>query len=130
MTKKRTATLIEQEVQRPTESTENGSAVTTTRNTQMAELKLTGKSLFEESKELWAEFVAIDKEHQLTQRVSAQLWRLTQAVGKPILVLSFKGIHAAVITVASSENRVALAKRFNHSQPAQAADASLKTAEK
>jgi hypothetical protein len=125
MTKKRIATLIEQEVQQPTESTENSGAIATTQNTQLADLKLTGKGLFDESKALWDEFVEFDQEHQLTQRVGAQLWRLTQAVGKPILVLSLKGIQAAVVTVASSKNRTMLAESFSRSQPAQRAEASL-----
>jgi hypothetical protein len=125
MSTKKIAALIEQEVQQPTESAENSSAIATTQNTQLADLKLTGQCLFDESKDLWNEFIEFDKEHQLTQRVGAQLWRLTQAVGKPILVLSLKGIQAALVTVTSSENRAALAERFSRSQPAKAADASL-----
>jgi hypothetical protein len=125
MPNKKIATLIEQEVQQPTESAENSSAIATTQNTQLVDLKLTGQSLFDESKALWNEFVEFDKEHQLTQRVGAQLWRLTQAVGKPILVLSLKGIQAAVVTVASAKNRAALAERFSRSQTAQKAGASL-----
>jgi hypothetical protein len=125
MTKKRISALIDQAVQQSTKSVENSSAIATTQNTQLADLKLAGQGLFDESKALWKEFVEFDQEHQLTQRVGAQLWRLTQAVGKPILVLSLKGIQAAVVTVASSENRAALAERFSRSQPAQRAEASL-----
>lgn len=130
MTKKRIATLIEQEVQKPTEGVDNSSAITTTQTTQMAELKLAGKSLFEESKELWNEFVAFDEEHKLTQRVGAQLWRLTQVVAKPVLLLSIKGIQVAVITIANPENRDALAARFTRSKTAQDAEAILEPVEK
>jgi hypothetical protein len=125
MTKTRISALIEQEVKQPTESAENSSAIATTQNTQLADLKLTGKGLFNESKTLWHEFIEFDKEHQLTQRVGAQLWRLTQVIGKPVLVLSLKGIQAAVVTVANAENRAALAERFSRAQSAQDAEASL-----
>lgn len=129
MPTKKIAALIEQEVQPPTESAENSSAIATTQNTPLAELQLASQGLFDESKALWEEFVAFDKEHQLAQRVGAQLWRLTQVVGKPVLVLSLKGIQAAVITVSNPENRAALAERFSRSQSAQDADASLETLE-
>jgi hypothetical protein len=129
MTKKRIAPLIEQEVQQPTESDENSRTIATTQNTQLAELKLTGQGLFNESKALWDEFVEFDKEHQLTQRVGAQLWRLTKAVGKPVLVLSLKGIQAAVVTVTHSDNRAAFVERFSRFRPDQEAEASLETVE-
>jgi hypothetical protein len=128
MPKKTTTTLIAQEVQPPTKSA-NNSAIATTQNTPLAELQLTSQGLFDESRDLWKEFIAFDKEHQLTQRVGAQLWRLTQAVGKPALVLSFKGIQAAVITVANPENRAALAERFSRFGSAKNADAALETVE-
>ncbi len=125
MSKRNLSTLITQEVKRPVPAAEESSAIATTRNTPVTELKLTSKSLFEESQELWQEFVAFDKEHQLTERVGAQLWRLTKAVGKPLLVLSIKGIQTAVVTVANPENRAALAERFSGFTPAKTANASL-----
>jgi hypothetical protein len=137
MTKKRTATLIAQEVKRPTESADNSSAlekpshqgIATTQNTQLTELKLTSQGLFDESKALWEEFVTFDQEHQLAQRVGAQLWRLTRVVGKPVLVLSLKGIQTAIVTMSSPESRAALAERFSRSQAAQDAAAALETVE-
>jgi hypothetical protein len=129
MPTKKIAALIEQEVQPPTESADNNSAIATTQNTQLAELQLASQGLFDESKALWEEFVEFDKEHQLTQRVGAQLWRLTKVVGKPALVLSLKGIQAAVVTLTNPENRAALAERFSRSRSAQDADAALETLE-
>ena len=139
MTRKRIAALIQQEVQPPTESTDNksttnkstnnSSAMATTQNIAIADLQLTGQGLFDESKALWQEFIAFDQEHQIAQKVSAQLWRLTKAVGKPLLVLSIKGIQTAVVTVANPENRAALAKRFSKSAPAKTAEASLESVE-
>ena len=129
MANKRIATLIAQEVQPPTESTDNSSAITTTQNTALADLQLTSQGLFDESKALWNEFVAFDQEHQLTQRVGAQLWRLTKAIGKPALVLTIKGIQTAVVTVANADKRAALKERFSRSEKAQAADAALEETE-
>jgi hypothetical protein len=129
MSTKKLATLIEQEVQQPTESADDNSAIATTQNTQLAELKLNSQGLFDESKALWEEFVAFDKEHQLAQRVGAQLWRLTQVVGKPVLMLSLKGIQAAVVTVADADKRAALVERFSRFSAAQTTDASLETLE-
>jgi hypothetical protein len=129
MPTKKIATLIAQEVQPPTESADDNSAIATTQNTQLAELKLTSQGLFDESQALWKEFVAFDKEHQLAQRVGAQLWRLTKVVGKPALMLSLKGIQAAVVTLTNPENRAALAERFRRFRAAQEADASLETLE-
>ena len=129
MTKRNISTLIEQEVKRPTPPTEENSAIATTQNTPITELKLTGKSLFEESQEIWQEFVAFDKEHQLTERVGSQIWRLTKAVAKPALILSLKGIQTAIITVANPEKRAALAERFSRSQLAQTTDAALDVAQ-
>ena len=129
MANKRIATLIAQEVQQPTDSTDNSSAIATTQNTAIAELKLTSQGLFDESKALWNEFVAFDQEHQLTQRVGAQLWRLTKAIGKPALVLSLKGIQTAVVTVANADKRAALKERFSRFSADQTTDASLETVE-
>jgi hypothetical protein len=133
MPTKKIAALIEQEVQPPTESAENSSAlakpphqgIATTQNT----LQLASQGLFDESKAVWKEFVAFDKEHQLAQRVGAQLWRLTQVIGKPVLVLSLKGIQAAVVTITHPENRAALAERFSRFRSAQEAAASLENLE-
>ena len=129
MANKRIATLIAQEVQPPTESAEANSAMATTQNTPLADLQLTSQGLFDESKALWNEFVAFDQEHQLTQRVGAQLWRLTKAIGKPALVLSIKGIQTAVVTVANADKRAALKERFNRFSSDQTTDASLETVE-
>ena len=95
----------------------------------LAELQLASQGLFDESKALWQEFIAFDKEHQLTQRVGAQLWRLTKAVGKPALILSLKGIQAAVVTVADADKRAALKERFSRFSADRTTDASLETAE-
>ena len=127
MTKQSIATLIQQEVKQPATKGEESSAIATTQNTPLANLTLTQKSLFDESKELWEEFVTFDKEHQLTQRVGAQLWRLTKAAGKPVLVLSLKGVQAAIVTVVNPEKRAALVERFSQSPTVKAADASLET---
>jgi len=133
MTKQRIAALIKQEVQQPT-ATENSSRessheIATTQNTPLAELQLASQGLFDESKALWQEFIAFDKEHQLTQRVGAQLWRLTKAVGKPALILSLKGIQTAVVTVADADKRAALVERFSRFSADRTTDASLETAE-
>jgi hypothetical protein len=129
MPTKKLATLIKQEVQQPTESTDDSSGIATTQNTQLAELQLASQGLFDESKTLWKEFIEFDQEHQLSQKVGAQLWRLTKAVGKPALVLSIKGIQAAVVTITNPENLTALAERFSRFRSAQATDASLETLE-
>ena len=129
MTNKRIATLIEQEVQQPTESTDNSSAIATTQNTEIAELQLASQGLFDESKALWEEFVAFDAEHQLAQKVGAQLWRLTKAIGKPALVLSLKGVQTAVVTIANADKRAALRERFSRFASDQTTDASLETVE-
>ena len=116
MPKQQISALIEQEVKRPLPAADdqNSSAIIPqTQNTPLADLKLTSQGLFDESKALWQEFVAFDQEHQLTQRVGAQLWRLTKAVGKPALVLSLKGIQTAVVTVADADRRAALVERFS-----------------
>ncbi|MEN8446051.1 MAG: hypothetical protein ABG776_13670 [Cyanobacteria bacterium J06555_13] len=109
MAKKQIAKLIQQEVTRPDETS---AAIVKTQNTPLAELQLSAQGLFDESKAIWEEFIAFDQEHQLTQRVGAQLWRLTKAVGKPALVLSLKGFQTAVVTVANPDNRAALTERF------------------
>jgi hypothetical protein len=134
MTKRKISTLIRQEVQQPNRgadnnSTDNRGAIATTQNTAISELQLASQGLFEESKALWDEFIEFDQEHQLAQRVGAQLWRLTKVFGKPVLVLSLKGIQAAIVTVANPENRTALAERFSRSRSAQDAAASLETSE-
>ena len=116
MPKQQISALIQQEVKRPLPAADdqNSSAIIPqTQNTPLADLKLTSQGLFDESKALWQEFVALDQEHQLTQRVGAQLWRLTKAVGKPALVLSLKGIQTAVVTVADADRRAALVERFS-----------------
>ena len=115
MPKQKISALIRQEVKRPLPATaeNNNAIVAQTQNTPLAELKLTSQGLFTESKALWQEFVAFDQEHQLTQRVSAQLWRLTKAVGKPALILSLKGIQTAVVTVSNAENRESLTEHFS-----------------
>ena len=126
MPQKKIAQLIEQEVKAtPVDSSE----IVTTQTTQLADLQLTTQGLFSESKELWKQFVEFDKEHQLTQKVGAQLWRLTKAVAKPVLVLSLRGVQVGFITLADADKRAELAQRFNRSQPAQAADASLSPAD-
>lgn len=127
MSNKQLAPLIKQEVQKP--AADDSSAIARTQNTAIADLKIASQGLFDESKALWEEFVAFDQEHQLSQKVAAQLWRLTKAVGKPALVLSLKGAQAAVITLSSADNRTALAARFNRFRSAQEADASLELTE-
>lgn len=136
MTKKTIATLIEQEVQQPTEGTDSSAlakpshqGIATTQETQPAKLQLASQGLFGESKALWQEFIAFEKENQLIPQVSAQIWRVTKAVGKPALILSLKGIQTAFITVTDAEKRAALAERFSRSRAAQKADASLKAVE-
>ena len=129
MTTKDIATLIKQEVQKPTPDSENATALTTTSNAQLSEPQQidlsSSSSLWDESKALLAEFIAFDQEHQLSQKVGAQLWRLTKAVGKPALILSFKGIQSAIVTIADPESRAALMERFNRSDIAKEKEASL-----
>ena len=128
MPKQQISALIEQEVKRPLPAADdqNSSAIIPqTQNTPMADLKLTSQGLFDESKALWQEFVAFDQEHQLTQRVGTQLWRLTKAVGKPALVLSLKGIQTAVVTVADADRRAALVERFSRFSADKQTDAAL-----
>ena len=125
MSSKKIADLIQPETKQPVPTVEETSAITTTQAPQIAELAPTSQSLFEESKAIWDEFVAFDREHHLTQRVGAQLWRLTRAAGKPLLVLSLRGIQAAVVTAVDPEKRTALIERFSHSPSAIEAEASL-----
>lgn len=126
MSAKQISDLIEQEVKQPLPATDkNTSAIATTQNAQLAELEPTSEGLFDESKALWDEFVAFDQEHQLTQRVGAQLWRLTKAVGKPLLVLSLKGIQTAVVTGVNADKRAALVERFSRFSSTQKTDAAL-----
>ena len=142
MSQKRIAALIEQEVKQAdvehpnqpaigpaNDNAETGDEIATTQNTQIADLQPVSEGLFDESKKLWDDFVAFDKEHQLTQRVGAQLWRLTKAVGKPVLVLSLKGIQTAIVTAADADKRAALVERFSRSEAAQSAAASLEPLE-
>ena len=130
MTKKRIAALIQQEVQKPTASADDSSsAIATTQNSEIANLQLTSQGLFDESKALWQEFIAFEQEHQLTQRIGAQLWRLTKAVGKPALVLSLKGIQTAVVTVADADRRAALVERFSRFSAERETKASLEATE-
>ena len=129
MTKKRIAALIQQEVQKPVDRAESSSAIATTQNSEIANLQLTSQGLFDESKALWQEFIAFEQEHQLTQRIGAQLWRLTKAVGKPALVLSLKGIQAAVVTVADADRRAALVERFSRFSAERETKASLEATE-
>ena len=128
MPKQQISALIQQEVKRPLPAADdqNSSAIIPqTQNTPLADLKLTSQGLFDESKALWQEFVAFDQEHQLTQRVGAQLWRLTKAIGKPALVLSLKGIQTAVVTVADADRRAALVERFSRFSADKQTDAAL-----
>ena len=131
MPKQQISALIQQEVKRPLPADDQNSStlIAQTQNTPMADLKLTSQGLFDESKALWQEFVAFDQEHQLTQRVGAQLWRLTKAVGKPALVLSLKGIQTAVVTVADADRRAALVECFSRFSAEREAKASLKATE-
>ena len=131
MPKQQISALIQQEVKRPLPAADDQSSaiIAQTQNTPMADLKLISQGLFDESRALWQEFVAFDQEHQLTQRVGTQLWRLTKAVGKPALVLSLKGIQTAVITVADADRRAALVERFSRYKTTQGADASLDVVE-
>lgn len=124
------AKLIKQEVQKPTPDSENATALTTTSDAQLSDPQqvdrsLTSSSLWDDSKALIAEFIAFDQEHQLSQKVGAQLWRLTKAVGKPALILSFKGIQSVIVTIADPESRAALVERFNRSDLAKEKEASL-----
>ncbi|MBE9064257.1 hypothetical protein [cf. Phormidesmis sp. LEGE 11477] len=128
MTKQTIAQLIEQEVRQPSpgvDNADNNHSIAQTQNTPLAELQLTSQGLFDESKALWQEFVAFDQEHQLTQRVGAQLWRLTKAVGKPALILSLKGIQTAVVTVSNAENRESLTEHFTCFASNKKSDAAL-----
>ena len=133
MTTKDIATLIKQEVQKPAPDSENATALTTTSDTQLSEPQQvdlsSSSSLWDESKALLAEFIAFDQEHQLSQKVGAQLWRLTKAVGKPALILSFKGIQSAIVTIRDPESRAALMERFNRSDLAKEKEASLSPTE-
>ena len=129
MTKKRIAALIQHEVQKPTANADESSEIATTQSSEIANLPLTSQGLFDESKALWQEFIAFEQEHQLTQRIGAQLWRLTKAVGKPALVLSLKGIQTAVVTVADADRRAALVECFSRFSAEREAKASLKATE-
>ena len=128
MANKNLATLIAQEVTQTEPTTEDSSAITT-QNAPLAQPNSDQETLFDESKRIWDEFVAFDKEYQLTQRVGAQLWRLTKAVGKPVLVLSLKGVQTAFVTIVNPEKRAALVERFSQSPTAKAAEASLEAAD-
>ena len=128
MTKQQISALIQQEVKRPLPAADdqnNSAIIAQTQNTPLADLKLVSQGLFDESKALWQEFVAFDQEHQLTQRVGAQLWRLTKVVGKPALVLTLKGIQTAVVTVADADRRAALVERFSRFSADKQTDAAL-----
>ena len=127
MPKQQISALIQQEVKRPLPAADDNSSaiIAQTQNAPLADLKLTSQGLFDESKALWQEFVAFDQEHQLTQRVGTQLWRLTKAVGKPALVLSLKGIQTAVVTVANADRQAALVERFSRFSADKQTDAAL-----
>ena len=130
MSTKQISALIKQEVERPLPAVEeNNSVIATTQDTQLVKLEPTSEGLFDESKALWEEFVAFDQEHQLTQRVGAQLWRLAKAVGKPLLVLSLKGIQTAVVTGVNADKRAALVERFSRFSSTQKTNAVLEETE-
>ena len=142
MTKKTIATLLAEEVNTPSE-TAQAAAQTVSKSTApestaitpvdsanqskaLAPTPLQTEGLFTESKQLWDELVAFDQEHELSSKVGAQLWRLTKIVAKPVFIVTWKGVEAAVITAIDPDKRAVFVERFSRVKDESGADVSLK----
>ena len=143
MTKKTIATLLAEEVNTPSptaqataqtaskstvpESTAIAPVDSTNQSTALAPAPLQTEGLFAESKQLWEELVAFDRENELSSKVGAQLWRLTKIVAKPVFIVTWKGVEAAVITAVDPDKRAAFVERFSRAKDESGADVSLKS---
>ena len=138
MTKKTIATLLAEEVDTPSQSAQPTSELTTSASTVIAPAGLANQStaiapateqtegLFAESKQLWDELVTFDRENELSSKVGAQLWRLTKIVAKPVFIVTWKGVEAAVVTAVDLDKRAAFVERFSRAKDESGADVSLK----
>ena len=133
MTKKTIATLLaeapntsSQAAQSTSQSTAIAPVDSDKQSTAIAPTSLQTEGLFAESKQLWEELVAFDRENELSSKVGAQLWRLTKIVAKPVFIVTWKGVEAAVITVVDPDKRATFIERFSRAKDESGADVSLK----
>ena len=133
MTKKTIATLLaeapntsSQAAQSTSQSTAIAPVDSDKQSTAIAPASLQTEGLFAESKQLWEELVAFDRENELSSKVGAQLWRLTKIVAKPVFIVTWKGVEAAVITAVDPDKRATFIERFSHAKDESGADVSLK----
>ena len=133
MTRKTIATLLAEEVKDPSQSAQPTSESTVIapvepvhQSTAIAPITPETEGLFVESKQLWDELVAFDRENELSSKVGAQLWRLTKIVVKPVFIVTWKGIEAAAITAVDPDKRATFIERFSRAKEKSGADASLK----
>ena len=144
MTKKTIATLIAEEVntssqvaqaasqstaQAVSQSTEIAPVGSNQQSAAIAPVPLQTEGLFAESKQLWEELVAFDREHELSSKVGAQLWRLTKIVAKPVFIVTWKGVEAAVVTAVDPDKRATFIERFSCAKEESGASVSLKAVE-
>ena len=94
-TRKTIATLLAEEVNAPSQSAQpisESAAIAPAdpvhQSTAIAATTQETEGLFAESKQLWDELVAFDRENELPSKVGAQLWRLTKIVAKPIFIVT------------------------------------------
>ena len=133
MTKKTIATLLaeapntsSQAAQSTSQSTAIAPVDSDKQSTAIAPASLQTEGLFAESKQLWEELVAFDRENELSSKVGAQLWRLTKIVAKPVFIVTWKGVEAAVITAVDPDKRATFIERFSRAKDESGADVSLK----
>ncbi|MGC1306537.1 MAG: hypothetical protein WA885_04855 [Phormidesmis sp.] len=133
MTKQTIATLLAEEVNAPSQSAQpisESAAIAPVEpvhlSTAIAPVSPQPEGLFAESKQLWDELVAFDRENELSSKVGAQLWRLTKIVAKPIFIVTWKGVEAAVITAVDPDKRAAFIERFSRAKEESGAEVSLK----
>lgn len=133
MTKKTIATLLaeapntsSQAAQSTSQSTAIAPVDSDKQSTAIAPASLQTEGLFAESKQLWEELVAFDRENELSSKVGAQLWRLTKIVAKPVFIVTWKGVEAAVITAVDPDKRATFIERFGRVKDESGADVSLK----
>lgn len=133
MTRKTIATLLAEEVKAPSQSAQPASESTAIapvepvhQSTAIAPTTPETEGLFVESKQLWDELVAFDRENELSSKVGAQLWRLTKIVAKPVFIVTWKGVEAAAITAIDPDKRATFIERFRRAKEESGANASLK----
>lgn len=133
MSNKRIANLLAEEVNTqtsPEEDVPNSTAITPAhqddQTSAIVEVSPRNEGLFAESRQLFEEVLAFDREHELTAKVTAQLWRLTKMIVKPAFIVTWKGIETAAITVVDPDKRDDFAERFRRAKDKSSVDVSLK----